>query len=406
MRIKHSNGQSAVEYAVLLTLIAGIALIALQLLGHFVSGVDNCAAVALGGKPVTCSASGWTVSPGTQTVSNVDTAYVTVQNPNAPGVAVLINGGGCTTDSTGSCQIAITNAATGVINYDVYVGGKVVIHFSITWTPPPPPTLTANTTSPGGGTAVNFGVTNAPNGQYDLQYASSTTGTWTTTGYYCVASGGSCNNGLYNFDQPANGLTWYFRASGPVVTTTLKVTWGSPVLTVNMSNPPDSGETVNFTLTGSANGSPGLYDSSSPTGPFSYTGYYCIASGGSCNTGLYNFDQPSGAQTWYFETQDNGVTSNIIAVTWTSMTLTVSDATPAGGTSVNFGLNNIWSGNIGLYYSSSPTGPFSYTGYYCIASSGTCNNGLYNFNKVTSGTWYFQTQYNGWVSNVVKVAWQ
>lgn len=406
MSIKRRNGQSATEYAIILSLIAVVALIALVSLGHFVAGADNCAAVALGGKPVTCSASGWTASPGTQTVSTNGTAYVTVSNANAPGVTVSTTGGSCTTDSSGSCQMSLDSISTGDFNYVVYAGTKAVIHFSINWTAPPPPTLTADTTTPGGGTAVNFGVTNAPNGQYYLQYASSTTGTWTTTGYYCIASGGSCNNGLYNFYQPGNGLTWYFRASGPVLTTTLKVTWGSPVLTVNMSNPPDAGEPVNFTVTGSANGSPGLYDSTSPTGPFSYTGFYCNSSGGVCNAGLDNFGEPSNAQTWYFETQDNGVSSNVISVTWASMTLTVSDATPAGGTSVNFGVNNIWSGSIGLYYSSSPTGPFSYTGYYCNASSGSCNTGLYNFNRVTSGTWYFETQYNGWVSNIVKVAWQ
>jgi Flp pilus assembly pilin Flp len=401
---KRQSGQSAIEYALILTLIAVLALVSLATLGHFVAGADNCAAVALSGKPVSCSSSGWTASPGTQTVSNANTAYVTVQNPNAPGVSVSTNSGGCTTDSTGSCQISITTTSTGVINYDVYVGGKIVVHFSINWSPPPPPTLTADTTTPPGGTDVNFGVSYVPNGQYGLNYSSSPTGPWTYTGFYCDATGGSCNNALYNYPQPANGLTWYFQASGPVTTGALKVVWGSPVLTVNMANPPDAGEPVNFSVSGSSNGSPGLYDSTSPTGPFNYTGYYCGSSGGTCNTGLYNFAQPSGTQTWYFETQDNGVSSNVIAVTWPLMDLTVNNTTPSAGQTVNFSVSKIWSRSVGLYESTSPTGTYNYMGYYCGVSNGSCDTGLYNFSS-GAGTYYFKGEDNGLSSNVVKVVW-
>ena len=59
-----------------------------------------------------------------------------------------------------------------------------------------------------------------------------------------------------------------------------------------------------------------LYDSTSPTSGFTYTGGYCYASSGTTSCPIGPQGQPGGTATWYFEVVGGGITSNVVEVTW------------------------------------------------------------------------------------------
>ena len=146
------------------------------------------------------------------------------------------------------------------------------------YVPPPPPCtavcLVATPGSPGGGVPVDFQMSDAAfNTNYMLYSSSTQNGTYAYTGGYCDTSStsGSCDFG--SVKAPIGGGTEYYEAQGggktsPVVT----VTWPGPTIAVNNTNP-SGGTGVEFTISGIPAGvSYQLYDSTSPTSGFTYTG--------------------------------------------------------------------------------------------------------------------------------------